>query len=91
MTQLIALLNKYRFLSNTEWEKGTYFEKLIQCYLQNEPSYTDLYNDVWMYADWAKADGKKAQDTGTKTHTGELHAVQFRMHAEDTRMQNAGN
>ncbi len=93
MTKLTALLEKYRALSKTEREKGTYFELLIQCYLQNEPSYADLYSDVWTYADWAKEQGLKAQDTGidlvAKTHTGELHAVQCKLYAEDYRLQKA--
>jgi predicted helicase len=93
VTDLQSLLNQYRALSKTEREKGTYFEKFIQCYLQNEPSYADLYSDVWMYADWAKAEGLKAHDTGidlvAKTHTGELHAVQCKLYAEDYRLQKA--
>jgi predicted helicase len=93
VTDLQSLLNQYRALSKTEREKGTYFEKLIQCYLQNEPSYADLYSDVWMYADWAKAEGLKAQDAVidlvAKTNTGEFHAVQCKLYAEDYRLQKA--
>ena len=58
------LLDQYRSLSKTEREKGTYFELLIQSYLQNEASYKDLYAQVWMYADWAKEQGINAQDAG---------------------------
>ena len=64
MTKLQSLLQHYRTLSKIEREKGTYFELLIQCYLKTEPSYADLYSDVRMYADWAKAEGLNAQDTG---------------------------
>jgi predicted helicase len=93
VTDLQSLLDQYRALSKTEREKGTYFEKLIQCYLRNEPSYADLYSDVWMYADWAKTEGLKAHDTGidliAKTNTFDLHAVQCKLYAEDYRLQKA--
>ena len=64
MTRLTALLDKYRSSSKTEREKGTYFEQLIQCYLQNEPGYAELYGEVLSYADWAETEGLSARDTG---------------------------
>jgi len=39
MTDLNDVLNEYRAASKNEREKGTYFEKLIQCYLKFEPAY----------------------------------------------------
>jgi predicted helicase len=45
------ILAKYRVTSLTEREKGTYFEELIRTYFRFEASYTDLYSDVWLYAD----------------------------------------
>ena len=93
MTKLQTLLDQYRSLSHSEREKGTYFEQLIQCYLQHEPSYADLYSEVWMYADWAKAEGHNAQDVGidlvARTRTGEFHAVQCKLYAEDYHLQKA--
>jgi predicted helicase len=65
MTSLYALLSQYRSLSQSEREKGTYFERLIQCYLTHEASYKDLYEHVWMCADWAREQGLNAQDAGT--------------------------
>lgn len=91
MTELESLLNQYRALSQSEREKGAYFEKLILCYLKNEASYRDLYSDVWMYADWAKRQGVSAQDTGidlvAETHTGECHAIQCKLYAADYTLQ----
>jgi predicted helicase len=93
MTKLQTLLDQYRSLSHSEREKGTYFEQLIQCYLKHEPSYADLYSEVWMYADWAKAEGHNAQDVGidlvARTRTGEFHAVQCKLYAEDYHLQKA--
>jgi predicted helicase len=92
MTALEQLLNTYRQASATEREKGTYFEELIVCYLRNEATYRDLYSDVWTYAEWAKQQGLDKRDTGidlvARTHgTGEFHAIQCKLYAEDYRLQ----
>ena len=92
MTALQKLLDTYRQASVTEREKGTYFEELILCYLRNEATYRDLYSDVWSYCDWAKLQGLDGRDTGidlvAKTSgTGEYHAIQCKLYAEDYRLQ----
>jgi predicted helicase len=92
MTPLQSLLATYRNASVTEREKGTYFEELILCYLRNEATYRDLYSEVWTYGEWAKLQGIDARDTGidlvAKTSgTGEYHAIQCKLYAEDYRVQ----
>ncbi len=93
MTPLETILAKYRSTSQTEREKGTYFEELIRTYLRHEASYADLYSDVWLYADWAKEIGTEkfglsAKDTGidlvARTRgTEEYHAIQCKCYAPD--------
>ena len=66
---LQKILAQYRATSQTEREKGTYFEELIRTYFRFEASYADLYSDVWLFADWAKEIGTpefgiSAKDTG---------------------------
>lgn len=92
MSALSALLNTYRHAAVTEREKGTYFEELVCCYLRNEATYRDLYDKVWMYSDWAKEQGVDGRDTGidlvARTQgTGEYHAIQCKLYAEDYRVQ----
>lgn len=92
MTALQKLLDAYRSAARTEREKGTYFEELILCYLRNEPKYRDLYDKVWTYADWAREQGKNAQDTGidlvARTRdTNDYHAIQCKLYAEDHRVR----
>lgn len=92
MSALSALLNTYRSASVTEREKGTYFEELICTYLRHEATYRDLYEQVWAYSDWAKEQGLDGRDTGidlvAKTQgTGEYHAIQCKLYAEDYRVQ----
>ncbi|WP_345870034.1 DEAD/DEAH box helicase [Shewanella algae] len=92
MTALEKLLAEYRQVSQSEREKGTYFEELTRAYFKNEPTYADLYSDVWMYADWAKANGRDGKDVGidlvAKTRdTNEYHAIQCKCYAESYKLQ----
>ena len=92
MTALQKLLNAYREASQTEREKGTYFEDVMCTYLRNEASYRDLYSQVWTYADWAREQGLDGRDTGidlvAKTAgTNEYHAIQCKFYTENYRVQ----
>ena len=94
MNSLKSILATYRAQSQTEREKGSYFEELIRTYFRNEPRFADLYSDVWLFADWANAHGFSAKDTGidlvAKTHgTEEFHAIQCKCYAEDYRVRKA--
>ena len=69
MSSLHHILETYRASSQTEREKGSYFEELIRTYFRYEATYADLYSDVWLYADWAKEIGTpqfgiSGKDTG---------------------------
>lgn len=91
MSALSLLLDTYRQASQTEREKGTYFEELIATYLRHEASYVDLYAKVWLYSAWADEQGLDKRDTGidlvAETHTGEVHAIQCKCYAPDYRVQ----
>jgi predicted helicase len=91
MTALNRILDSYRQTAATEREKGTYFEELILCYLRHEASYRDLYREVWRYAEWADQQGLDKRDTGidlvAQTCTGDYHAIQCKLYAEDYRLQ----
>lgn len=91
MSDLSVLLDTYRSLSVSEREKGTYFEKLIVCYLRTEPTYADLYDAIWTYQDWAVEQGYSAKDTGidlvARTRgTKEYHAIQCKFYSSDHRI-----
>ncbi len=92
MSALSSLLDSFRAAAVTESEKGTYFEELVCVYLRNEATYRDLYEKVWTYADWAKERDLSGKDTGidlvARTQgTGEYHAIQCKLYAEDYRVQ----
>jgi predicted helicase len=99
MSALQEILGQYRATSQTEREKGTYFEELVRTYFRFEASYADLYSDVWLFADWAKEVGSpqfgfSAKDTGidlvARTRgTDEYHAIQCKCFAPDYRVRKA--
>lgn len=91
-TPLQGLLESLRQSSQTEREKGTYFEELIMAYLRHEASYHDLYSNVWPWAQWALANGFSGKDDGIDlvaevAGTGEIHAIQCKFYAPDYKLQ----
>ena len=96
MTALQRLLDSFRRTAVTEREKGTYFERLVKAYLQNEPYYADLYNrHVWMWTEWRAEAAKRGYgeigadagiDLVAETTTGELHAIQAKFYDEDAQL-----
>ena len=55
MSALTEILDTFRAASQTEREKGAYFENLVKVYLQNEPDYKDLFNGkVFLWEEWRK-------------------------------------
>ncbi|MFT5117863.1 MAG: putative helicase, partial [Kiritimatiellia bacterium] len=95
MSALQTILASYREASQTQREKGTYFEELILTYFRYEATYADLYSDVWMFNDWANQHPEfniSAKDTGIDLvaltrGSNEYHAIQCKCYAEDYRLQ----
>lgn len=63
-TPLRQLLAQYREHSQTEREKGTYFERLAIVFMQRDPGMVQEYEDCWDFATWARLQGLPAGDTG---------------------------
>jgi predicted helicase len=61
---LRKLLSQYRDASQTEREKGTYFERLTVAFLKNDPGMKQEYEDAWLFNDWAKANRLDGRDIG---------------------------
>ena len=73
------LLDKCRNQAFSERDKGDRFERLMQGYLQTDPTYAHLFKKVWL---WDKFPGRKdlgGQDTGIDlvalTHEGDYWAI----------------
>jgi predicted helicase len=95
MSALQEILTSYRQTAASEREKGTYFERLVKAYLQNEPYYRDEYKHVWLWEEWRKEAAQRGlgdvgADAGidlvAETGTGELHAIQAKFYDEDARL-----
>lgn len=93
VTALQTLLDSYRNAAVTQREAGTYFEELTVCYLENEPLYRELYENVVPYAAWAAKQGLDKRDAGidlvAETKSGEVHAIQCKLYAPDHKVQKA--
>ncbi|XKE94435.1 DEAD/DEAH box helicase family protein [Metaplanococcus flavidus] len=80
---LIKVINESA--GNIQRDRGTYFEQLVQIYLQKEPIYKNLYSDVWQLKDVPKEYGISKRDTGVdlvarNRNTGELTAIQAKFY-----------
>jgi predicted helicase len=61
---LRQLLDQYRAVSQTEREKGNYFERLSIAFIKNDPGMAQEYEDAWLFSDWARSMGISAGDIG---------------------------
>lgn len=68
-------------------DRGTMFEKVVKSYLLNEPTYKNLYSDVWMLNEVPDSYEISKKDTGVdliarRRDTGTLTAVQAKYYKE---------
>ncbi len=87
-----TVLAQFRAVSRSEREKGTYFERLAVTFIKSDPGLAQEYEDAWSFADWAKANGKDARDTGidavAKIRGGDgLCAIQCKFYKEGHAIQ----
>lgn len=63
-SSLSGVLNQIRLKSQSEFEKGEYFEKLVKVFLENDSLQGQSYDKVWLFKDWAKERCLPSNDTG---------------------------
>ncbi|WP_264467606.1 DEAD/DEAH box helicase family protein [Caldibacillus thermoamylovorans] len=73
-------------------DRGTMFELLIKAYLQKEPMYANLFDEVWILSEVPEEYGIPKKDTGVdlvarNRETGELIAIQCKYYSKDTTIQ----
>jgi len=61
---LSKVLENIRLKSQSEFEKGEYFEKLVKVFLENDTLQGQSYDKVWFFKDWASERGLPSNDTG---------------------------
>ena len=100
MSALTEILDTFRAASQSEREKGAYFENLVKVYLQNEPVYKDLFNGkVFLWEEWrrywmslghkdpqadAGIDLVAVEDTKDNPR---IFAIQAKFYAEDSKIR----
>ncbi|WP_254659259.1 restriction endonuclease [Phaeobacter sp. BS34] len=81
-----------RLRSQSEFEKGEYFERLVKAFLENDDLQGQFYDKVWHFRDWAAERGLPAKDIGidlvAKHADGSgFCAIQCKFYAADHRIQ----
>ncbi|SHK54718.1 Predicted helicase [Shimia gijangensis] len=61
---LAQILDEIRLKSQSEFEKGEFFEKLVKVFLENDTLQGQPYDKVWLFKDWASERGLPSNDTG---------------------------
>lgn len=92
MKSIHAVLQDLRDVSLDERDKGTHFESLTKRWLEISPEYSDIYDKVWTYADWASENDLPKTDVGIDlvardANTGELCAVQCKFYDPGTSIE----
>ncbi|MCZ2845124.1 MAG: DEAD/DEAH box helicase family protein [Candidatus Bathyarchaeota archaeon] len=87
------VLQKYRDFSFSERDKGDRFERLIQAYLQTDPTYSNTLKYVWMWNEFPGKMDLGGKDTGIDlvalTFEGEYWAIQCKCYKESGRIDKA--
>ena len=58
------LLEKYRKISFSKRDKGDRFERLMQAYLQTDPTYANKFRAVWLWNEFPSKMDFGGQDVG---------------------------
>jgi predicted helicase len=85
------ILAELREASMDERDKGDLFERLTKRWLEVDPSYSDFFEKVWLFPEWAQEVGKPKNDTGIdlvarERETGDYWAIQCKFYAENARL-----
>ena len=92
VTDLSNVLDQMRLRSQSEFEKGEYFERLVKAFLENDDLQSQFYDGVWHYRDWASERGLPAKDIGIDLVASHADgsgfcAVQCKFYAPDHSIQ----
>lgn len=88
----VSLVREIDTEYRTQRDRGTLFELLVKTYLENEPVYQRLFDDIWMLSEVPEEYSIPKVDTGVdlvakKAKTGELVAIQAKYYDKETRIQ----
>jgi len=85
---LAAILADLRATAQSERDKGTAFETLVQSFLTSDPLYAQQFEKILTYPEWAGIDRNSKKDLGIDLVgigcEGGLTAIQCKFYAPDT-------
>lgn len=88
MKTFTQILDTFRRDSRSEHDKGFRFERLMQAYLKTTALYANLFEEVWLWADFPYHDQFGGQDVGidlvSKTYEGEYWAIQCKCYTANS-------
>lgn len=92
MKSIHEVLQDLRDVSLDERDKGTHFESLTKRWLEISPEYSDIFDKVWTYSDWAAENDLPRTDVGIdlvarEGQTGELCAIQCKFYDPGTSIE----
>ncbi|MFR9534942.1 MAG: type ISP restriction/modification enzyme [Rikenellaceae bacterium] len=82
-----TILDTFRKNANSEHDKGSRFEHLIQRYLTTDPVYSQRFSEVWLWMDWPLRGGLADQGidlVAREAVSGEYCAIQCKCYADNT-------
>lgn len=86
MKILDALFNE----STSTTDKGTRFERFVQSFLQKDPTWSDQFEQVWMWEDWPERHGHDLGiDLVARRRDGGLTAIQCKFYDPSRSLQKA--
>jgi predicted helicase len=87
------LLENFRATSTSERDKGSQFERLMQRFLQTDPTYERHFKHVWLWSEFPFRTDLGGKDTGidlvAQDTLGDYWAVQCKCYAADARIDKA--
>lgn len=88
------VLDKHRQLAFSEVDKGNRFERLMQGYLQTDPTYANKLKKVWLWNEFFARKDLGGSDTGIDlvalTNDGDYWAIQCKCYQADSHIDKKG-
>lgn len=86
----MMLLDRMYYSATSEVDKGARFERFIQSFLQTDPTWSEQFSNVWLWADWP---GNTGHDIGidlvAKRRDGGLVAIQCKFYSPERHIAKA--
>src|SRR5690625_7641396 len=88
----VSLVKEIDAEYRTQRDRGTLFELLVKTYLENEPMYQRLFDEIWMLSEVPNEYSIPKTDTGVdlvakKRKSGDLVAIQCKYYSKDTKIR----